>query len=197
MKRQPRKLKNYLLNPPFQIRYAAMAVVMSALLSIALGVFVLRQMRENSQILRLEAQFDPAFQAALDASDGAVVAGLVGALLLFNVLLFAGSIMLTHRVAGPVYVLQRYVRMVAEGKLPVMRALRRGDEFRDLHQAVEGMVQQLGEEAERDVEVLAAAAEALPEDSPAGQRVRRALERKRDRLEQARTPTEDMQASEP
>jgi methyl-accepting chemotaxis protein len=190
-----RKLKNYLLNRPFQLKYTAMVVGLSSLLSVGLGFFVVQQSRENSRMLRLEAQMDPAFQELLYDSDLRFMVGLVLSLLVFNGALFIGSILMTHRMAGPVFVLGRYVRMVAEGKLPLMRNLRRSDEFHDLHASVQQMVHTLETQAKADIAVLEEALAALPDDAPAREEVARALEEKRERVARALTPTEDMMAS--
>jgi hypothetical protein len=39
---------------------------------------------------------------------------------------------MSHRIAGPVYVLGRDLRLLAEGRYPERRSLRRGDELKEL-----------------------------------------------------------------
>lgn len=178
MSRRNRKLKNYLLNRRFQLKYTGMVVAIGIALSVALGFFLHRQMMENTRILRLEAEFDPVFKAQLDQADSQNLAMLVGTLVLFNVALALGSIFVTHRMAGPEFVLNRYVRMVAAGKLPVVRELRRGDELVDLHDGVRAMVARLETQTLDDIQVLEKALAGL-EDAEARGAVQQALERKR------------------
>lgn len=45
------------------------------------------------------------------------------------------SIMVTHRICGPLYVLENCFRTLASGKFPTRRALRKKDEFKGLHDA--------------------------------------------------------------
>lgn len=156
-----RKFRNLLLNRGFQLKYTGMVVGLSAVLSTALGSFLLLQLRENSRMLRLEAEFDPVFTEQIAHSDAVLTLSLVGALLLFNLVLGVVSIAVTHRMAGPVYVLERYLDALAEGRLPQMRHLRRGDEFVELWQALRRLVDAEERAAKRDVEILRSVMEVL------------------------------------
>lgn len=164
--RKKRKLKNYLLNRRFQLKYTSMVVGMAAVLSVALGWVLYGQMQENSRMLHLEAEFDPVFKAQLEATDAKALAQLVGALVAFNVALTLGSIFITHRMAGPDYVLRRYVRAVAEGRLPDVRPLRKGDELVELHQGLRHMVESLRERTTGDIEAMERALAALRDQAP-------------------------------
>jgi len=187
-----RSIKNYLLNRPFQLKYAAMVVGLSSILSVGLGFFVLSQMNENTRMLRLQAEFDPVIAAELASSDANTTLGLVLGLLAFNFLLFLGSIVVTHRMAGPVFVLGRCVRMVAQGRLPIVRKLRKHDEFRELHAAVVGMVEQLSKETSEDIERLQAALAELPADAESRDALAERVRALRRRMDEAVTPTQDM-----
>ncbi len=160
-KRHPRKLKNLLLNRRFQLKYTTMVLGLSIVLSVALGTFLLMQVRENSRMLRLDAEFDPVFQAQLAQSDAVVVATMVGALVAFNLLLAAVSVVVTHRMAGPVWVIERYLRTLGQGRLPKMRGLRRGDEFVELWTELRRHVDVLEAETLEDIEALERAIESL------------------------------------
>ena len=47
--RRQRRLTNLLLNRSFQLKYTGMIVALSSVISVALGFFLLEQMRENSR----------------------------------------------------------------------------------------------------------------------------------------------------
>lgn len=130
--RKKRRVTNLLLNRSFQLKYTALIVGMSASLSTGLGFFLVRQMRENSRMLQLDAELDAVFQEQLARADAENALVLIGALVLFNVLLALGAIYVTHRMAGPMFVFRRYLRLLGEGKIPRVRRLRRGDEFGDV-----------------------------------------------------------------
>lgn len=187
-----RSIKNYLLNGPFQLKYAALVVGLSSVLSVGLGFFVLEQMNENTRMLRLQAEFDPIIAAELADADASTTLGLVLGLLAFNFLLFLGSIVVTHRMVGPVFVLGRCVRMVARGRLPIVRKLRKHDEFRDLHAALVGMVVHLSKETREDIQLLQAALDELPEGADSREALSDRVRELRRRMDEAITPTQDM-----
>ncbi|MCE9667352.1 signal protein [Myxococcus stipitatus] len=71
-----------------------------------------------------------------------------------------GTIVVTHRVAGPLLRIRRMVGDVQAGKLtPPPYGLRDGDELRDLFDATRAMMQGLREQGEDDARVLARALE--------------------------------------
>lgn len=49
----------------------------------------------------------------------------------------------THRVAGPMFLLKRYMNEIIEGKVPEIRPLRKGDEFKDVFDTFIKMVESL------------------------------------------------------
>lgn len=160
-----RRIQNLLLKRGFQLKYTGMVVGLSVVLSIALGSFLLLQVRENSRMLRLEAEFDPVFAEQIARSDVSITVTLVGALLLFNVVLALVSIAVTHRMAGPVFVIERYLDTLADGRLPQMRQLRRGDEFTELWASLHRLVDAEERMALREVGLLRSMIENLERDS--------------------------------
>lgn len=159
--RKQRRMTNLLLNRRFQLKYTGMIVGLSTIISIALGFFLVEKIRENSRMLQLDAELDAVFQEQLAQSDAKVIAYLVGALLLFNVLLGLGAIFVTHRMAGPIFVFRRYVRMLGEGRIPHVRRLRRGDEFRELIDTVQTAAEAIAVQTREEIEVLSRVQEAV------------------------------------
>lgn len=175
--RRHRRLGNYLLDRGFQLKYVAMILGLSMSISFALGVFLVDQMRENSRMLQLDAELDPVFQAQLASADTEAVLVLAGALLLFNLVLAFGAVVVTHRMAGPIFVFRRYLRMLAEGRIPQVRALRRGDEFADVLETLKQTVDAVGRRYEEDLEVSARIRAALAQaGGPDLDEVRRELD---------------------
>ncbi|MCA9550748.1 MAG: hypothetical protein KC933_11985 [Myxococcales bacterium] len=151
--RHHRRLSNYLLDRRFQLKYVGMIMALSSLLSVALGSFLVQQMRENSRMLQLDAELDPVFQEQLAQADAQAVLVLVGTLVLFNLALGLGALVLTHRMAGPLFVFRRYLAMLAGGKIPRVRALRKGDEFADVLEGLQEAVSAVEARARADLEV--------------------------------------------
>jgi hypothetical protein len=59
------------------------------------------------------------------------------------VALTAWWVCVSHRVAGPLLVLERYFRELGSGRFPRVRSLRRKDEFKYLHETFAGTVESL------------------------------------------------------
>lgn len=105
----------------------------------------------------------------------------------FLVVVALGTIVVTHRLAGPLLRIRRMVSDVSAGKLqPPPYGLREGDELRELFDATRSMMQKLKDQGEADVRSLAQALEAAERSGLSGEPLAelRALEsRFRARLE--------------
>jgi methyl-accepting chemotaxis protein len=133
---------------------------------------LLQAFRDGDQnyVAKLAAQ-----QAALEAQArelesmyAASAEILVGALGLFVVLVALGSILVTHRVAGPVYKMKRLIGEVAEGRLREPGKLRRGDELVEFFTAFDSMLRALRSQQQADLAELEQALSALSgQDEPA------------------------------
>jgi hypothetical protein len=150
--RRHRKVSNYLLNRNFQLKYVSMSLGLSAMLSIGLGSFLVSQMRENSRMLLLDADMDAVFQEQIAIADAQSLLVLGGALLVFNILVGMGALLVTHRMAGPLFVIQRYLGMLSDSKIPEIRDLRKGDEFEDVLEAVRHTVGAVEDRLVQDLE---------------------------------------------
>jgi len=128
--------KNYLINKPLQFAYAGIAIWLLLIGIILVGTFtyyitldtILRQMES--------AKFSSdAYQ--LVRSINYLLSKKIGSLLIFVVIL-AGvlEILYMHRIAGPIFRIERTLKEVAEGKSFSPIRLRRKDFFKTLAEAV-------------------------------------------------------------
>ena len=145
-----RKLSNYLLDKSMQLRYVAFVTVISAVISGALGYLIWRQEADaSSYVLEAFDSFaaDPELRGAiserLSSDDNKLVITMAGAGIGLVVVLFMYLVVMTHKVAGPLYKVSRYFDEMAVGKLGNVYALRKGDmlqdfydKFREMHGAV-------------------------------------------------------------
>ncbi len=146
-----RKLSNYLLDKSLQLRYVALVIALSAIIAATLGYLIWRQEADASAHV-LEA-FDSARMGnpelrkeILDhtsSDDQNLVLTMAGAGLGLMAVLFFYLVVMTHKVAGPLYKVSRYFDEMAEGKLGNVWALRKGDmlqdfyvKFKQMHDAV-------------------------------------------------------------
>ena len=164
--RSNRSVKRFLLDRHFQLKYTSMIVGVAALLSIALGGFLVNKVKENSRILGLESLGDASFEAQLFSADNELVLSIVLSLGLFLVILVGLSIVMTHRVVGPIYVMKRHLDALAAGRLPQIRGLRKGDEFADCHQSLVNAVEQLHSELQQDIDLLSSVLDTLQSQDP-------------------------------
>ena len=120
MKRERRKIK--LINPSLQLRFVGAFAVITMLSFLLQGLFVASRM---SQARLAEAN-----------GGGPVpniwIEGLLLSLGLFLPLTIAAGILMTHRIAGPIYRIEQHLRAILRGENPPQCTLRKGDELVEL-----------------------------------------------------------------
>lgn len=131
--------RRYLVDRGFQLKYA----VVMALSGLAVAaVFGLWLHQAHAQATALLAP-DPETRALVERSDRLLLAAFGAIALLLGAALGLLGVVITHRVAGPVFVMGHYLQVLAQGRFPRMRTLRRSDElktfFRTFIDAVDNM----------------------------------------------------------
>jgi hypothetical protein len=177
-----RKVRNYLLDVGLQLRYTATIVLVAGFLTAGLGYKMYQATRDISKVILWTGLVDPAsaqeLQSQFSNSDRVVLWGIIGFGIVLILSISAVGILITHKVAGPLYKITSLFHRVRDNKLgPAPAGLRKGDElqdfytgFREMHLAVRGRV-------EDDVRVLSAVVSALETGADARQpAVARALE---------------------
>jgi nitrogen fixation/metabolism regulation signal transduction histidine kinase len=172
-----RQIRNYLLNRKYQLRYTLIMVVISALLTSGLGYIWYQQMREASEAVEVKAitMMDDAEVTALrqeiTSQDNLRLLVLVGFGILVALVLTGYGIILTHKVAGPLYKIGLHMSAVAEGKLGPIGNIRKGDHLHEFYSTFQKMHDALREGAQQDVGALNAAVAALERhlDQPDGE----------------------------
>jgi len=191
-----RKVKNYLLDVGLQLRYTATIVMIAIVLTVILGKRIYEATQDTSKVILWTGLVDEAVKKELETnfaqSDRTVLLGIIGFGVVLVLSISGVGILLTHKVAGPLYKISSFFGRIRDNRLgPAPAKLRKGDElqdfylsFRDMHQAVRGRV----EDDVRVLEGALAAIDAAPEGkSPALQRalddLRGMQKRKEDSLE--------------
>jgi hypothetical protein len=191
-----RKVKNYLIDVGLQLRYTLAIVAVAAVLTVVLGYRIYAATQDTSKVILWTGLVDQAvaqeLQAQFAQSDRTVMFGIIGFGVVLVLSISGVGILLTHKVAGPLYKISSFFGRIRDNRLgPAPNKLRKGDElqnfylsFREMHQAIRARV-------EEDVRVMDGALtsiEATPEGkSPAMQRaieeLRQLCKRKEDSLE--------------
>lgn len=123
-----RLTKNYLIRPSFQWKYVIVAVSIVFLVALIVSA-------QAYGVLYHQARSKALYHSSVSAMD------IIGTLLLSATVLAAipalalglWSVIATHRICGPLYVLERHLRELSEGRFPKRRALRKKDEFKDFY----------------------------------------------------------------
>lgn len=131
--------RTYVLDRGFQLKYTVLLVVLGAAISSLFAAM--------TYLVHLDAERGlppiPEIQEHFSRADSTLVALMAGITVLTAVALGLLGILITHRVAGPLYVMSHYVSILAKGRFPLMRPLRKRDELREFfdrfQQAVELM----------------------------------------------------------
>ncbi len=145
-----RSIRNYLLNLRYQLKYTLTIVGISLVLTGSLGWVVMskaheatRNQQEASRVVQvramdstdemaqqLKAQFEKN-DAVFEHNDKVMRLALIGFGLLLVVVLGIYGIVMTHKVAGPLYKVSLHLDKIRDGKLGVVYNLRKGDELVD------------------------------------------------------------------
>ncbi len=221
--RHQRRLRNYLLDSRFQLKYSSYMVGIALVLSVALGFIlwrtsrsviaqsheavsqgeqvvsrgreVVEESRKVSAVVQMNIVKDPVYsdnpalleafktdakkqddrlkqqQEALESQSAALkqqsanlakrqdtmLITLCVVLTLLVLGVGIAGIMVTHKVAGPIFKMKRQIRDVADGKLKIPSKLRKGDELVDFFETFEAMVRSLRERQEYEIGLLEAA----------------------------------------
>jgi len=154
--------RNYLVDRRFQLKYTTILVVIGAAVSLLFGAMMYQAHVEATQLAQLPDNFQRVVTAQartllwlVIATSGvmAIALGLVG-------------VLVTHRIAGPIYVFTRYLQILGEGRYPRFRPLRRRDELQNFYEVFHSAVSAMRERDRSEGQALKEMAEAL--DQAAG-----------------------------
>ena len=159
-----RRVRNYLLDTSLQLKLASYLLAVATALSLGLGWLLWQAYRETSRVVALgDPDIGDSIAQALAVEDRwrivLVAAALAGVLLC----LLGAAVVITHRIAGPAFVIARTCRQVRDGNLERPRPLRSRDLLVDLADEVAEMVEALREREAREAQALLRAAAKLRE----------------------------------
>jgi len=160
-KRQ-RKLRNYLLDRRFQLKYTSMVVVVTVAVASTLGYVAYRFSSQQTDALtaQIAAQPDLDEQTAADLErfarqeDRKIRNAIIAGVALLTLALGIMGILVTHRVVGPAYRMRRLFEGIGEGKLRVTTGIRKGDELQELYRSFAEMVESLRDQRSEEIAQL-------------------------------------------
>lgn len=158
--KKQRKIRNYLLNPRYQLRYTGIMLVIAGLLLGGLGTAWYHELRQKSTIIGM--QMHPGFsddrtmeldRRMLD-DDRLRLARLAGTGLVFLFALGAFSMTFTHKVAGPIQYISQSLRELGDGRFRRLRSLRDGDRLKDFFDLYRSTHEKLREQVAQETELI-------------------------------------------
>jgi HAMP domain-containing protein len=160
-KRQ-RKLRNYLLDRRFQLKYTGMVLLVTVSVASGLGFMAYRFSQRQTEALtaQIAAQPDLDAQTASDLEefakqeDRAIRNAIIAGVLFLTVALGLTGIVVTHRVVGPTYRMKRLFAHVGKGRFELSTGIRKGDELQELYHSFAEMVESLRDQRSEEIEQL-------------------------------------------
>ncbi len=218
--RHQRRLRNYLLDAHFQLKYAGYLVGIAFVLSVSLGTIlwrtstaviaesresvavgeqvvergrdVVKESKKVNAVVQMNIVRDPAYAdnpalltafqsdakdnddklnnqqsgledqakrlkdeaTRLESQQRDVGTALVLLLALFVVGVGLAGIVVTHRIAGPIYKMKRQLKELGDGNYQIPYPLRKGDELVEFFEQFRTMVRQLRERQEKEIALL-------------------------------------------
>jgi methyl-accepting chemotaxis protein len=169
--RHHRKLSNYLLDKSLQLRYVLLVSILSAVIAATLGYMIYDQRRIASESIEgdlkvltqtdTSKEFQEQVTSGLESDDQMLIYKMVVVGFGLVVILSAYLVIMTHKVAGPLFKVSMYFERMAEGRLGQVTPLRRGDMLQDFFGDFKATHESLRARAIADVEQLERAAAAL------------------------------------
>ena len=175
-----RKLRNYLLDRRFQLKYTGMVVGVTMVVASILGALAYHESKGQTEALQIQLatqpDLDPGVSAGLEAfgrdRDREILVGIIFGVAALTIALGFTGIVITHKVVGPAYKMRMLLSTVAKGHLRVDGGLRKGDELQEVFASFNDMVNQLRQRREQDLERLDAALAASRKPGQADELVR-------------------------
>ena len=140
--------RKYVINPTFQLKYAGTIALSVFLISSIIGSILYGVLHHQARMRLMNPETHTSEVATVVLLFGvafaAVAAAGVG----------AWSVIVTHRICGPIFLFERWLAEVAEGRLPKLRPLRQKDEFKDFHQTFSNAIGALASQKETELAVF-------------------------------------------
>ncbi len=149
--RSLRRRKTYLINPYFQWKYALTAGTIVFLAATIIGTTLYGVLHQQARLRAMNPETYTAEVGTVILGFAVAFAVLAGGAVCF------WAVRITHRICGPLAVLDGHLGELAAGRIPRVRDLRRKDEFKHLHQSLQAAMSALSEEKQIRVDRLAEA----------------------------------------
>ena len=141
MEKKRIRRKQYLIKPKFQLKHAGFNLIVLLLACLTFGFIIYESgtITMITEISRIYPDKVPGFMMKL------IVKQVLFTVLLFLPIVLAGSIYLSHKIAGPAYRMEKDIRKITEGEFGLRIRIRKGDELQELVNEINKMVESTGD----------------------------------------------------
>jgi hypothetical protein len=139
-----RRLRSYLLNPRYQIKFIFWLTIPGMCLIAVNALVFYYYIRENYATLVDLSPMTDAARNQLYAELNAIVVKLTGFSIVFLAIVIVLGILLSHRTVGPLYRMKKICQAVVNDDMAGARIqLRPRDDFKDVAEALQGAISHL------------------------------------------------------
>jgi HAMP domain-containing protein len=157
-----RRVKNYLIDRRFQLKYTGMVLLVTVSVAGGLGyvAYGFSQGQTEALTAHIAAQpdLDPTTASDLEEfaqqEDRKIRNAITAGVLLLTFALGLTGIIVTHRVVGPVYRMRRLFQHVGNGKFEVTTGIRKGDELQELYHSFAEMIESVRDQRGEEIAQL-------------------------------------------
>jgi len=134
------------------MKYTLMVVAFTAIISLTYMTMVYLA---HSEIGRdVSTYCNATIAAELQQRSNSIIGYISLGTLAISLLLTVLGVIATHRIAGPIFVMNRYLGVLCSGRIPKMRELRKNDELKALYRNLQAFVEQLGRQEKNEADRL-------------------------------------------
>jgi sensor histidine kinase YesM len=143
--------KIFLINPNFQLKFSILICLVITLIA---SIYPLSFYGYISNLVTKISGANASLAEEIDSTLTSVIFILVMFQLAFTTIIFVISIFFTHKVAGPIYKLRKFMAMLRDGQNVPKLKFRNGDYFQDLAEDFNETVQAVQDGYKNDVVYL-------------------------------------------
>jgi methyl-accepting chemotaxis protein len=134
-----RSQNRFLVNFKFQLKYAAIVATLSSAVFAVLGYKFYQSEIGKQRLLQIQ---HPDLLEMIQTQDHTTLYYLIGFFVIQILSILFLGIMLTHRIAGPIFRVQNDLETAIEtGQIPVIRPVRKNDEFKGFFDALHDFIE--------------------------------------------------------
>lgn len=176
--------RHFIVDRSFQLKYTALIAIIGGVISLVFAGWMYNAAVTSTELLDLgEIAGGELLMGEMESQMAFLPWLYLGVTLLMMAALGLLGVLITHRVAGPAFVMGRYLDVVAEGAYPSLRPLRKRDELKGFFDTFERAIVTLRDRDSKEAEALEEVIEKLAASGAQAEQLdvlRRIRDRKRE-----------------